>query len=66
MKKQIGGFTIDRGQKKEKLVSTAKKRTNRMGIFDKKVKSLENQLEIMDTKLTIMEYYSEIEKQAMI
>lgn len=40
MKKQIGGFNIDRGQKKQKLVSTAKKRTNRMGIFDKKIKSL--------------------------
>lgn len=40
MKKQIGGFDIDRGEKKQKLVSTAKKRTNRMGIFDKKIKSL--------------------------
>ena len=60
MKKEIGGFNVKREEKKEKLVSLEKKRINRMGIFDKKVKSLENQMEIMDTKLTIMEYYGEI------
>ena len=60
MKKEIGGFNVKREEKKEKLVSLEKKRINRMGIFDKKVKSLENQMEIMDTKLTIMEYYGQI------
>ena len=44
MKKMVGNVIVDRKEKKEKLVSTGKKRMNRMGLFDKKLASLENQI----------------------
>lgn len=47
---------------KEVIISTNKKRMNRLGIFDKKVNSIDNQVEILDMKLEILEYYDSFQK----
>ena len=36
---------------------------NRLGIFDKKVMTLENQVQILDMKLDILDYYDNLEKK---
>lgn len=45
------------------LISQTKKRTNRLGIFDKKMTAIENQAEIIDIKLLIEDYYSNLTKK---
>jgi hypothetical protein len=40
------------------LISLEKKRMNRLGLYDKKITTIENQAEIIDLKLLIEDYYS--------